>query len=197
MTRPFNRVSQYFPRKTSTPSMNAMEPLFSGPAPLQSLVHEAVEETLSQQSLPVEKIRKEERQAVVKEIEQREQKALLEYFFEIAMVGFMVEAAANEFVPSLKIKEYRARCDFRSRSYNLYFVVQASLEDEKKFSSVLDEIEEALLSEQNQIVEIFYSNTRKEIDYAALKVDYPFLFDLQKLKDAIQSATSRTSATQP
>ncbi|MDD5226062.1 MAG: hypothetical protein PHV97_02625, partial [Candidatus Omnitrophica bacterium] len=73
----------------------------------------------------------------------------------------------------------RAKLSFGSDWLNLCFVIDSSLEEEKKFSGMLDSFEKAILEQKNMVLEMFFANDRDgKVDYTTLKNDYPFSFAL-------------------
>ncbi len=189
---PTNRVFKEFISSTPAaqpgsddvvfPSANTVERIFSGPIRFRDMLEQAIE---------VQAAKEEAREEIKQEIGKREEQRLLEYFTWIARIGVFVSQITKQHASNIAIESYQAQCDLRSQSLSVYFVIKGSYEDEKKFASIISSVEQIVLLKDNRIVEIFYSNATKEIDYAALKLDYPMVFDLKKLGDAFKQSSVR------
>jgi hypothetical protein len=194
---PTNRIFKDFITNTSAsqaglahvvfPSANMVERAFSGPIRFCDLLEQEVEAARA-------RAKQEAKAELQQEIENQQEQLLLRYFTWIARIGVFVDETTRQFAQEIVIESYQAQCDFRSHGLSVYFVIKGSFEDEMKFASIINTVEQIVLLQDKRIVEIFYSNAQKEIDYAALKLDYPFVFDLKKLKDAFQQPSVHSTS---
>lgn len=150
-----------FPSKTRLD----LDSLFEGPKTFAELLREEIERA--------KRIGYKE---AIEKLKKDIQKNLERYITQVAKTTYIVEKAVSKFLPGLKIIQCRANFYFSSTAINLFFVIDAAIEDEITFSNILNGIEQAMLKEDNFIVETYFINKRgKEIDYDSLKNEYPFL----------------------
>lgn len=137
---------------------------FDGPQDFKALLQEALERA---------------RQQGVKETIDKVSEGITEHLkrhiYEVIRTVSLVENIVKKSLPNLQIKDCRSKFCFDLGWINVFFVINSSLEDEILFSNLLNGIEQAILKEDNFIIETFFVNDReKEIDYSAIKNDYPF-----------------------
>jgi len=100
---------------------------------------------------------------------------LKKHISEVIRTASLVENITKKGLPNLQIKDCRSKFSFDLGWINLFFVINSSIEDEVLFSNLLNRVEQAILKQDNFIIETFFVNDRdKEIDYSAIKNDYPF-----------------------
>lgn len=151
-------------------AVQSMEALFEGPQTFEDLLTETIKNK-------IEKARQEGFDEAIKKVMQTTEKLLQDYILLITKIGKTVTDISSQQFKEIGVKQFRAKIAFDSRWINLCFVINASLEDEFKFSNLLNEFERAVLNQNNQIAEIFYVNEKdRTIDYASLKTDYPYAF---------------------
>jgi len=190
---PVNRIkkfayeasSQRYSKSLATSfDFNALESAIEGPKKFEELIQESVNEAIEQG-------RREGEKEALRSVKQKREEEIENYFFTIVSTAKLIEAASKKFVPNLTILEFRARCDVTAKALDLYFLIDADTKDEQEFSKILDVVEQNVLDTKNSIAEIFFSNKRsKKIDHVTLKSDYPFVFDLRKLDNALKRRAS-------
>jgi|GEM_PF-3201008 len=141
-----------------------LDSFFDGPQTFDALLREALERA-RQQGI------KEAIDKISAGITER----LKKHISEVIRAVSLLDTVAKKVLPNLQIKDYRSKLSFDSGWINIFFVISSSLEDEIAFSNVLNGVEQIILKEDNFIIETFFINERdKEIDYSAIKNDYPF-----------------------
>ncbi len=167
-----NRITSYLNsqeipdilKKASVAVKGDLDGFFDGPQNFQALLRDALDRA-KQQGV------KEAIDKVAEGITEH----LKRHIYEVIKTASLVESLAKKSLPNLQIRDCRSKFSFDLGWINVFFVINSSLEDEILFSNLLNGVEQAILKEHNFIIETFFVNDRdKEVDYPAIKNDYPF-----------------------
>jgi hypothetical protein len=98
------------------------------------------------------------------------------YIYNISFIVGLIHKVASDEIKNFKIVDSRARFSFDTEWIDLAFVIDSEFEDEIRFSSVLNRIQNSVFLNQKRIIEIIQVNQKnKELDHSVLKSDYPFI----------------------
>lgn len=151
-------------RNTSLAVKGDLDGFFDGPQKFQELLQDALE-----------RARQQGIKEAIDKVSEGITEHLKKHISEVIRTASLVESIAKKTLPNLQIKDCRSKFCFDLGWINVFFVINSSLEDEVLFSNLLNGIEQAILKEDNFIIETFFVNDKdKEIDYSAIKNDYPF-----------------------
>lgn len=167
-----NRIKTYLNTKeipdilksTSIAVRGDLDGFFDGPQNFQALLQQALE-----------RARQQGVKEAIDKVSEGMTEHLKKHISEVIRTASLVESIAKKSLPNLQIKDFRSKFCFDLGWINLFFVINSSIEDEILFSNLLNGIEQAILKEDNFIIETFFVNDKdKEVDYSAIKNDYPF-----------------------
>ena len=167
-----NRIKSYLNSKeipnilknTSLAVKGDLDGFFDGPQNFQALLRETIERAKQQGFVEA-----------IDKISESITDHLKKHISEVIRTASLVESIAKKSLPNLQIKDCRSKFCFDLGWINVFFLINASLEDAILFSYLLHGFEQAILKEDNFIIETFFVNDQdKEIDYSAIKNDYPF-----------------------
>ncbi|PIY82939.1 MAG: hypothetical protein COX96_04540 [Candidatus Omnitrophica bacterium CG_4_10_14_0_2_um_filter_44_9] len=124
-----------------------------------------------------EKAKKEGILEVVEKITSEIKKQMQTYVDLVTkIVDFIYATAKEEFKDKdLKILVSRTNFCFETKGINILFIIDASFENELTFSTMLHEVSQMVLEQDNFISELFYLNKRNiELDEDLIMNEYPF-----------------------
>ncbi len=161
-------------QKQSLHLRNSLESLFEGPKDLSSIL---VEE--------IQRAEKRGHKKAIDKIKNIAKERIENYIFEISLIVSLAYHLANKKLKKdFRIVDSRAKFCFDSEWIDINFIIDASPEEEIQFSNLLSNVKTLFLNEENLMIELFLINTKnKEVDYSALKSDYPFLIKPFKIKE--------------
>lgn len=125
----------------------------------------------------VEKAKKEGYKEALVKIARELKKKIDEYILFLTKIANIVSnITKKEFkTQELKITTIRTNFYFDTRQINILFIIDGDIENEIRFSSILNEVEKAILKTENFIAELFYINSRnRKLDKNSIECDYPF-----------------------
>lgn len=160
-------------KNTSLSVSGDLDSFFEGPQTFPVLLREALE-----------RARQQGVKEAIDKISAGITENLKKHISEVIRTVSLVDSVVKKTLPNLEIKAYRSKFCFDLGWINVFFVINSSVEDEISFSNLLNGVEQVILKEDNFIIETLFVNERdKEVDYSAIKNDYPFTIkpvDLEK-----------------
>lgn len=166
-----NRVKSYL-NSREIPTILKNTPL-PAPGDLDSFFDNQTFQALLRDAL--EKARQQGAREAIDKISAGITEYLKKHISEVIRTVSLVDSIAKKSLLNLQIKDCRTKFCFDLGWINIFFVINSSLDDEISFSNLLNGVEQVILKEDNFIIETFFINERdKEIDYSAIKNDYPF-----------------------
>ncbi len=154
-----------------------IESLFEGPQNFSAI--------LTQEIVKIkQKAEKDGYEKAIADINNFTKDKIEKYIYNISfIVGLVQYLTINEVKKDIKVIDSRARFCFDTEWIDIVFIIEADADDEILFSNLLSNIQHVVFQNQNLIVEMLYINEKsREVDYSALKNDYPFVVKPAEIK---------------